>query len=72
MTKADLVAIIHSQFSKWPESTFNPSKIKKDALKEAILANSFTITEAVQVHGESYVKTASRQVTLSLQFPAHQ
>ncbi|KAJ7229901.1 hypothetical protein GGX14DRAFT_409593 [Mycena pura] len=53
MTKADLVAIINSQLSKWPESTFNPLKIRKDALKEAILANSFTIIEDIQLHGDS-------------------
>ncbi|KAJ7817639.1 hypothetical protein B0H13DRAFT_2379547 [Mycena leptocephala] len=41
-TKDDLIAIIRGQIYRWPESTFNPSKIKKDILKARILENGFT------------------------------
>ncbi|KAJ7714691.1 hypothetical protein B0H14DRAFT_3901744 [Mycena olivaceomarginata] len=33
---------IPRQIYRWPESTFNPSKIKKDILKARILENGFT------------------------------
>ncbi|KAJ7838977.1 hypothetical protein B0H13DRAFT_1911493 [Mycena leptocephala] len=41
-TKDDLIAIIRGQIYRWPESSFNPSKIKKDILKARILENGFT------------------------------
>ncbi|KAJ7246195.1 hypothetical protein C8J57DRAFT_1241632 [Mycena rebaudengoi] len=45
-SKHDLVEIIRGQMDKWPEESFNHSKIKKDALKAAILANEFIIETA--------------------------
>ncbi|KAJ7805917.1 hypothetical protein B0H14DRAFT_2877846 [Mycena olivaceomarginata] len=42
-TKDDLIAIIRGQIYRWPESTFNPSKIKKDILKARILENGLPV-----------------------------
>ncbi|KAJ7863662.1 hypothetical protein B0H13DRAFT_2354087 [Mycena leptocephala] len=45
-TKDDLIAIIRGQISRWPESSFNPSKIKKDILKTRILESGFIVVSA--------------------------
>ncbi|KAJ7793401.1 hypothetical protein B0H14DRAFT_2622911 [Mycena olivaceomarginata] len=42
-TKNELSKIIQGQFSKWPEDTFNLSKIRRETLVKGILANGFSL-----------------------------
>ncbi|KAJ7162333.1 hypothetical protein C8R46DRAFT_1222462 [Mycena filopes] len=46
-TKTELTKIIQGQRDKWPDSTFNPSKVKRDQMVDGILKNGFT-TQAPQ------------------------
>ncbi|KAJ7668208.1 hypothetical protein B0H17DRAFT_1210062 [Mycena rosella] len=43
LNKAALSDIIRNQIAKWPESSFNPSKITKAQLIDGILTNGFSI-----------------------------
>ncbi|KAJ7271820.1 hypothetical protein C8J57DRAFT_1226384 [Mycena rebaudengoi] len=61
-SKHDLVKIIRGQMDKWPEESFNHSKIKKDALKAAILANEFII-ETASTSVQNTAAATSRHTT---------
>ncbi|KAJ7474612.1 hypothetical protein B0H11DRAFT_1918321 [Mycena galericulata] len=50
-TKKELADIIQGQIHKWPDPTFNASKIKKDVLIRKILANGFTMAGVVPLQG---------------------
>ncbi|KAJ7460416.1 hypothetical protein B0H11DRAFT_2199007 [Mycena galericulata] len=52
-TKQDLIAIIRGQISRWPESTFDPSKIKKDVLKARILENGFVLSASLSLQSRT-------------------
>ncbi|KAJ7793216.1 hypothetical protein B0H14DRAFT_2623110 [Mycena olivaceomarginata] len=58
-TKQDLIAIIRGQISRWPESTFDPSKIKKDVLKARILENGFVLSASFSY--QSRTSSAERE-----------
>ncbi|KAJ7848787.1 hypothetical protein B0H13DRAFT_1906540 [Mycena leptocephala] len=58
-TKQDLIAIIRGQISRWPESTFDPSKIKKDVLKARILENGFVLSASLSLQTRTQTTTES-------------
>ncbi|KAJ7494040.1 hypothetical protein FB451DRAFT_1164909 [Mycena latifolia] len=79
MSKADLVAIIRRQISRWPEASFNPSKIRKDVLQARILSGGFTtpnvagplsVDRSLELFIEDLREQPSNKFMQSLEFPS--